>query len=167
MLHTTITDKFVFFWRGPLGQWFRSPFVMDGVKYTHAEQAMMAEKASLFDDKETLAKILKADKPSEQKELGRQVKNFVQGTWEKSAIDIVTRVNVAKFSQDLELKKQLLDTGDKILVEASPVDKIWGVGMAVGDKDIEDPSKWRGKNWLGEALMRARKEIREGRLILE
>src|SRR5437870_589775 len=90
----TVTDNYVFFWRGYLGQWFRSYFVLDGVRYSHAEQAMMVEKARLFGDTETLAKILAADKPSVQKSLGREVQGFVQSEWEAAARDIVTRVNV-------------------------------------------------------------------------
>ena len=163
--HVTVTEKFVFFWRGYPGQWFRSPFTLDGVAYTCAEQAMMAAKARMFGDNDTLRKIMAADKPSEQKALGRQVRGFIQDQWDKASRDIVTRVNVAKFSQDPELKQQLLDTGDRQFVEASPVDCIWGVGLSVEDPNINDRAKWRGTNWLGECLVRARKEIREGRVV--
>jgi len=164
--HVTLTDAYVFFWRGYPGQWFRSPFTLDGVSYTCAEQAMMAAKARLFGDEETLKKIMAADKASEQKELGRQVRGFDLETWERAARDIVTRVNVAKFSQDPELLQQLLDTGDREFVEASPVDCIWGIGLAVDNPDVHDKTKWRGRNWLGECLNRARAEIRAGRTIL-
>ena len=102
-----------------------------------------------------------------RRRLGGKVKNFVTSEWDKVARDIVTRVNVAKFSQDPELKQQLLDTGDRLLVEASPQDRIWGIGLAVDHPDASDPGKWQGKNWLGESLMLARSEIRQGRLILE
>jgi hypothetical protein len=163
----TVTDRFVFFWRGYLGQWFRSPFVLDGVRYSHAEQAMMAAKARMFNDAEVLAKILAASKPSEQKALGRQVRGYVDEVWKKAARDIVTRVNVAKFSQDPELKQQLLETGDRIIVEASPEDALWGIGIAVDDPRASQPDQWPGKNWLGEALMRAREEIRKGNVVLK
>ena len=163
----TITGKFVFFWRGYLGQWFRSPFVLDGVHYTHAEQAMMAAKARLFNDLETLEKIMAAQKPSLQKSLGREVRGYVDEDWLKVARDVVTRVNIAKFSQDPELKQQLLDTGERTIVEASPVDFLWGIGLACDHEDASNPEKWPGKNWLGESLMRAREEIRRGNLILE
>jgi len=126
---------------------------------------MMAEKARLFmdshpDNADILKAILVSNSPREQKELGRQVKGFIDSEWVKIAKDVVYKASVAKFSQNVKLKEQLLATGDLTLVEASPVDLRWGIGYAANDPEAQEPHKWRGLNWLGEAIMRARKTIR-------
>ena len=128
-------DGFTFFWRGWPGQWFRSYFKdKDGNEYTHAEQYMMAQKAKLFGDEETFRKIMKAEKPSEQKALGREVRNFNEKVWRENRDRIVYQANVLKFMQNPKLKELLMATGDTILVEASPVDKIWGIGLHMDDE---------------------------------
>eukprot|EP01088_Endostelium_zonatum_P017498 TRINITY_DN5196_c0_g1_i1.p1 TRINITY_DN5196_c0_g1~~TRINITY_DN5196_c0_g1_i1.p1 ORF type:complete len:177 (+),score=53.57 TRINITY_DN5196_c0_g1_i1:37-567(+) len=152
--------NFVFFWHGWPGQWYPSVFVgEDGTKYVCAEQWMMAEKARLFKDEDMRKEILATDKPKKMKALGRKVRNFDGEVWDKNARDIVYRGNVLKFSQNPELKQKLIATGDKILAEASPLDKIWGIGLAASDKNARDQKLWKGKNWLGECLMRARETI--------
>ena len=162
MSDVTVTDRFVFFWGGWPSQWHPSPFVIDGQSYRCAEQYMMAEKARLFGDTEVLRKILKATSPRAQKALGRQVRGFDAGRWTAACRDAVYRGNLAKFSQDEELRALLLATGDRTLVEASPTDRIWGIGLAADDPRAQDPSAWRGTNWLGEALMQVRTTLRAG-----
>ena len=151
---------FVLFWNGWPSQWYPSVFDVDGVSYSCAEQFMMAEKARLFGDEETRKLILAADHPAAQKALGRAVTPFDEARWTGACREIVFRGNIAKFEQNAELRDLLLATGDKTLVEASPKDRIWGIGLAADDPRATNRSAWRGKNWLGEALMRARAELR-------
>lgn len=156
------TGTMVLFWQPPavFGQWTESVFAVDGVIYGCAEQFMMAEKARLFGDEATRAKILASSSPREHKALGRTVTGFDHATWEAACLDIVVRGNLAKFAQNPSLLATLLATGDKLLVEASPLDKIWGVGLRADDPRIHDRANWRGQNLLGEALMRVRTELR-------
>lgn len=153
-------EKFTFFWSGPFSNWHPSPFEIDGVWYNCSEQYMMAEKARLFNDTETLSKIMSAPDPREQKQYGRQVKGFDQHTWEKVARGVVYKGCLAKFSQNQVLKKILLETGDTTLVEASPYDKIWGIGLAKDDPRAKDRATWRGTNWLGKVLVRVREALK-------
>lgn len=155
-----LTDKYVFFWRGVFSQWHRSFFVVDNIRYNAAEQYMMASKARLFNDQETLLKIMSTSDVREQKHLGRVVKNFNADIWADKCLDIVIKGNYAKFSQNPDMKNDLLDTGDRIMVEASPYDKIWGIGIGEDHPDILDESKWQGTNLLGKALMAVRERIR-------
>lgn len=155
-------QAFVFFWRSdsPFSQWHLSAFTVDGINFNCAEQYMMYHKAMLFGDEETAQKILKTTSPHQQKALGRKVRNFVEQTWLEERENIVYQGNHAKFSQNPDLKAHLLATGDCDLVEASPVDTVWGVGLAEDHPDIVDPSKWRGLNLLGKILTRIRNELR-------
>lgn len=165
--------RYVFFWKpqaeadgkpgpGCLGQWWPSRFTVDGVEYRCAEQYMMAEKARLFGDETMLEAILAADDPKTMKACGRGVQGFIQEVWEERCRGIVLQGNLAKFGQDEALKAYLLGTGDRVLVEASPMDRIWGIGMGKNNPDAENPMKWRGKNLLGFTLMEAREILREG-----
>jgi len=155
-------DNFLFFYGGPFSQWYGSKFEVSGVEYNCAEQFMMAAKARIFGDKEALKKIMASEDPKEQKALGREVKGFSEISWNRTAKEVVYIANLAKFSEP-ELKKVLLDTGNKELVEASPYDTIWGIGLGEDDPDRLDKSKWKGTNWLGEVLMRVRRELRNQR----
>lgn len=139
-----------------LSQWYDAGFTIAGVRYATAEHYMMAEKARLFADDKALNKILKAAHPGEAKKLGRSVKNYREETWRQHRFAIVVRGNQAKFSQNQALKDFLVNTGDRVLVEASPRDRIWGIGMGESHADIENPAKWNGLNLLGFALMEAR-----------
>ena len=142
-----------------LSQWFEVPFEMDAVRYASAEHAMMAGKARLFGDDATLAKILVAATPGEAKALGREVRGYVDTTWEANRLEIVAAANVAKFGQHPELADYLVGTGDRVLVEASPTDRVWGIGMGQEDPNVERPSRWLGLNLLGFALMEARARL--------
>jgi ribA/ribD-fused uncharacterized protein len=137
-------------------QWFPAPFEIDNVRYLTAEHFMMAEKARLFKDEETLEEILICETPKEAKALGRRVKNFQEFTWKQHCSDIVVSANQAKFSQNLELADWLRLTAPSVLVEASPFDRIWGIGMAKSHADAKTPQKWKGRNLLGFALMQVR-----------
>ena len=117
---------------------------------------MMAEKARMFGDKEMLDKIMEASLPKEMKAYGRAVKNFSKEQWDASCYDIVKRGNEAKFSHNSELLIFLKGTRKRILVEASPRDRIWGIGMGKTNPDAECPLKWQGKNLLGFALTEVR-----------
>lgn len=148
---------YLLFYKGYLSQWHPSVFVVDGVQYNCAEHWMMAEKARLFRDKDTLAKILAADNPRLQKSLGRRVRGFKEGTWKAHRFKIVVAGNVHKFEQNPKLLRRLLGTDSRMLVEASPRDFIWGVGLRENDRRAADKKTWRGQNLLGFALMEARK----------
>lgn len=152
-------EQFTFFLKNYLSQWARTPFVIDKITYSHAEQWMMAEKARLFDDQVTLKEIMEADHPRDQKALGRLVKNFDQAKWDLNARPVVYKGNLAKFRQHHELKLKLLATRGTTLVEVNPRDKIWGIGLDENDSRIHDRATWQGLNWLGETLTQVREDI--------
>ena len=152
------TDKFYFFWKHEFGQWTRRDMVDKlTIQYNCCEQYMMYHKAILFKDYDTAQLILKESDPKKQKDLGRQVKNYDENVWKMHRMSIVTSGNFLKFTQHGELLERLLDTGNKILVEASPYDNIWGCGLAANDDRILDIDNWTGQNLLGQCLMNVRK----------
>ncbi|WP_307472888.1 NADAR family protein [Paenibacillus harenae] len=159
--------KFVFFWghtppkddsidKSCFSQWWMSPFEVEGTEYSCAEQFMMSEKARLFGDDEMLDAILKAKHPKEMKGYGRGVRNFDKDTWDNECYDIVKRGSFAKFLQSPKLGDYLKSTKNRIIVESSPRDCIWGIGMSQSNPDVENPVKWRGRNLLGFALTEVR-----------
>ena len=143
-----------------LSQWWRCRFEIDGQVYDSAEQLMMAEKARLFEDPGSRAQILATDDPARAKAIGRKVRGFDDARWIPQRFDLVTRGNVAKFAQNPQLGAFLASTKDEVLVEASPVDAVWGIAMAADDADAANPARWRGLNLLGFALMRTRAVLR-------
>lgn len=155
---------YVFFWGGEYSNWTTSPFELDGMTFNCVEQWMMYNKAKVFNDTEIMKKVMETSSPREQKALGRQVKNFDADTWNKLAVDIVSRGCEAKFRQNPDLMEVLIADKDKYLVEASPYDTVWGIGMGEDNPDRFDESKWKGTNWLGIALMNARDRILEDSL---
>ena len=152
-------EKFTFFWSGPFSQWESSVFKIDGVKFVTAEQYMMYKKALLFHDYKTCGKIMRTSEPREQKAYGREVKNFNRDVWNKHCKGFVYEANYAKFTQNQDLLKKLLATGGTTLVEASPYDKIWGIGLKESDPKAKSRDTWEGKNWLGEVLTDVRDNI--------
>eukprot|EP00475_Leptophrys_vorax_P005310 TRINITY_DN13225_c0_g1_i1.p1 TRINITY_DN13225_c0_g1~~TRINITY_DN13225_c0_g1_i1.p1 ORF type:complete len:182 (+),score=37.30 TRINITY_DN13225_c0_g1_i1:153-698(+) len=154
--------EFVFFWKVPsvYCQWTPSVFTVDGVEYKNAEQWMMACKARLFQDDEILQKILASDRPAAMKKLGRAVRNYDDALWSEKRLDVVIQGNIAKFQQNPKMLEELLSTGEKTLVEASPFDRVWGIGMSSTDAHILKRSKWKGQNLLGKAIMEARTHLR-------
>ena len=162
--------KFLLFWghtksnlitKSCFSQWFESKFEINGIEYLTAEHFMMAEKVLLFNDKVIHQQIIESSNARKVKDLGRQVKNFNQQIWEENRFEIVVRGNFHKFSQNPKLSEFLRNTKDLILVEASPVDTIWGIGLAQNNADAENPNFWNGLNLLGYALMQTRDILNE------
>ncbi|MBT8227155.1 MAG: NADAR family protein [Dactylosporangium sp.] len=145
---------------GCLSQWWPAPFVVDGVAYPTAEHWMMAGKARLFDDPTGLATVLAARGPGAAKAAGRRVQGFDERRWTAARYRLVVAGNRAKFTQHPDLRRFLLATGERVLVEASPRDRIWGIGMAPTNPLVQHPSAWRGLNLLGFALMDVRDQLR-------
>jgi ribA/ribD-fused uncharacterized protein len=141
-------------------QFYPCSFQIDGQTYSWAEQWMMASKARLFGDADSLAKILAADTPMACKTLGRGVQDYDDAVWSARRFDLVTEGNVAKFGQDAALCGYLLATGDEVLVEAAPRDTVWGIGYGRDNPAVQTPALWRGQNLLGFAMMRARAQLR-------
>jgi ribA/ribD-fused uncharacterized protein len=143
-----------------LSQWWMAPFRFQGREYYTAEHWMMACKARLFGDEEILEEIFRTDSPAAAKELGRRVSGFDGKVWDQHKYEFVREGNLHKFGQHIELQKYLLSTGEKVIVEASPYDRIWGIGLRAGDKASQHPDTWQGQNLLGFALMEVRDMIR-------
>lgn len=157
-------EEFAFFWGGTMSQWAKSKFIIDGVQFNTCEQYMMYKKALMFGDYEMAKAIMETKNPREQKAFGRKVKGFDKDTWETYCKDIVYDANVAKFSQNPKMKEELMFTAGKTLVEASPHDKIWGIGLAADNPFAKDRSTWQGTNWLGEAIERVREDMISGKI---
>lgn len=152
--------SYLFFWKpkeknGYLSQWYSAEMYIGGTKYANCEQYMMAQKAILFNDKDIYHKIMITTNPSVIKNLGRKIKNFDEEIWDLHKKRIIFEGNFAKFSQNNNLLEKLLETKELILAEASPYDRIYGIGMKVDDPNIQDTSKW-GDNLLGCTLMNVR-----------
>ncbi|MEU6987753.1 NADAR family protein [Streptomyces sp. NPDC046324] len=145
-----------------LSQWWESPFEVDGVRYATAEHWMMAAKARLFGDAEAERAALSSRTPAEAKKAGRLVRGFDDTVWERERFGIVVAGSVHKFASDEALRAYLLGTGGRVLVEASPLDRVWGIGLGADDPRAKDPARWRGLNLLGFALMEARERLRSG-----
>lgn len=165
------TPRYLHFWghrpeadgtvgKGSLSQWFEAEFVVDGVRYPTAEHWMMAEKARLFGDQEAERAAIDAANPALAKAAGRTVRGFDDVVWARERFEIVVRGNEFKFAAHSDLREFLLRTGVRVLVEASPRDRVWGIGMGAQDEDAERPAAWRGLNLLGFALMEARERLR-------
>jgi ribA/ribD-fused uncharacterized protein len=163
--------KYLHFWGhsarkdGRLGascfsQWWPSPFTVDGVEYATAEHWMMAGKARLFGDVGAERRAIAATSPAAAKRTGRLVRDFEEPVWARERFALVVAGSVHKFGQDPALREFLLGTGERVLVEASPLDRIWGIGLAADDERAHDPARWRGLNLLGFALMEARERLR-------
>ncbi|GAB1639784.1 NADAR family protein [Krasilnikovia sp. MM14-A1259] len=159
--------KFLFFWGhqperdgsiggGCLSQWWPAPFTLDGHSFATAEHYMMWRKATLFGDDAMAQRILAAPHPHAAKALGSRVTGFDEKTWAEQRFPIVMAGNLAKFGQHAPLRAFLIGTGPRVLVEASPVDRIWGIGLTRDDPAATDPSQWQGQNLLGFALMHVR-----------
>lgn len=159
--------EYIFFWGSKgeeinhncLSQFFPASFVIDAVRYKTAEHYYMAEKARFFNDEKNLDLILKIESPLEAKKIGRKVKNFDDALWAAKRFQASVMGNRAKFNQNKLLKEYLLSTTGNVLVEASPYDTIWGIGLSQDDPDAHNPHMWRGENLLGFALMQVRHEL--------
>ncbi len=162
--------KYLMFWghqappacgagKGCLSQWWPAAFTVDGVSYPTAEHYMMAAKARLSGDAEAAGKILAAPHPGAAKALGRQVRGFDEERWGQHRFDVVVAGNLAKFGQHPPLRDFLAGTGSRVLVEASPRDRVWGIGLAAADERAQSPERWPGLNLLGFALMEVRRQL--------
>lgn len=161
--------RYLYFWghtqhgqattKACFSQWYPAAFTVDGVTYPTAEHWMMVGKARLFDPA-CIERILANPDPSAAKAFGRKINYFDQSVWLQHRFDLVVQGNLAKFSQNAALKEFLLATADQVLVEASPVDQLWGIGLAADDPRAANPADWRGLNLLGFALMRVREQLR-------
>lgn len=168
-----LEPKYIFFWghTAPAGeevgkfvfsQWYPSVFTVDGVVYKTAEHWMMAQKALLFDDQDAFKQIIACTKPAEAKALGRAVKGYDDIRWNENKFEIVLHGTIHKFAQNKVPGTYLIGTGDRVIVEASPVDPVWGIGLAQDSPQALHPDTWRGENLLGFALMEARDFLLKG-----
>jgi len=155
-----MSEKFTFFWDGPFSNWYTRKMTIDGTVFNCVEQYMMFIKACTFDDYENAMKILCSNSPREQKKLGRQVKNYDDAKWSKIRETVVLQACYTKFTQHEDLKQLLLDTEGTTLVEASPYDKIWGIGLDKYHPDAMIREKWQGQNLLGQVLTNVRESIK-------
>lgn len=144
---------------GYLSNWYLSEFKIDSIKFSSMEQYMMYKKAIVFDDTEIAKEILETTDVSKIKALGRQVLNYNDTHWNGVRQIIIYKGLLEKFSQNEDLKKRLLNTGNDILAECAVQDKIWGIGLSMKDVNRWDMEKWRGENLLGFALMMVREEL--------
>ena len=155
--HTPIPKKMT---AACFSQWYNCYFEVDSIQYHTTEQYMMASKARLFGDDEVLREIMESYHPHDYKKLGRKVRGFVPEPWDAKKYDIVVEGNKAKFGQNADIREFLLSTGDAILAEASPYDKIWGIGLDRETALKGTVEQWQGENLLGCALMDVRDWLR-------
>jgi ribA/ribD-fused uncharacterized protein len=149
---------YYYFFGGYCSQWYDCEFTYNDIQYSSTEKWMMAMKALCMHDYDSYHSILKSNDPKYIKQLGRQVKNYDDTKWSKERYEVVVLGNYLKFSQDRKLKKWLLSTRHIQLVEASPTDTIWGIGLSV--YDAERGLAWRGDNLLGKAIMEVREKLK-------
>lgn len=163
-------EDFLFFWghrnnqdgsigKGCLSQWYPKAFSHEGKVFATTEHWMMYHKAKLFNDAEAMKRIFLDDSPQIAKQIGRKVRNFDATIWSATAYEVVVEGNLLQFSQHEKLKGFLLSTQQRILVEASPYDQIWGIGMTAEDPRAIKPMEWSGTNYLGFALMEVRDKL--------
>lgn len=150
-----------FFWGGPFSNWYQASFTYNDIEFSNTEQFMMYYKAKFFLDDEKAKEILKTRDARKIKRLGREVANFKKEAWEAVARQIVYIGNLQKYTQNENLKQLLLDTDDAVLVEASPYDTIWGIGLSEEDPLRVDPNNWKGSNWLGQILTEIKKDLKQ------
>lgn len=155
------TEQYTFFWgtQDPFSNWHPAPFIYKGIPFAQSEQWMMYCKAKLFGDEEMAKQILLETDPEKNKKQGRSVQGFVEEVWNEKARHYVYVGCREKFTQNPVLLQALLSTEGTELVEASPFDKIWGVGLRDSDPRILDRAQWQGTNWLGEVLTRLRDDL--------
>ena len=156
-----VINKKVFFYGSSeiFSNWHRCNFRIDNIKFNCSEQAMMYYKAKMFRDYEIADRILRSRNPKDQKQLGREVRNFDENYWNNNGEEVMYRILLEKFSQNQDFKKELLKYKDYDFVEASPYDRIWGIGLREDNDLVLDESNWRGLNLLGKCLTRVCNEL--------
>lgn len=143
-------NKYTFFWDGVFSNWYPSLFTVDGIKYNCGEQYMMHQKALLFNDHETAELIMQEKNPKFQKALGRKVKGFDADKWNELSFNIMKKGLKEKFEQNHLLKTKLIASKGRTFVEASPFDRIWGIGYS-RETALANINDW-GENRLGKIL---------------
>jgi ribA/ribD-fused uncharacterized protein len=156
-----ITDTHIYFWGSIYSNWYICNFKSTEHEFNCSEQYFMYHKAFHFDDNEIAQQILLEKNPRKQKEFGKKVKNYSDEEWSKHRYTVMCCALILKFKQNPDLMEQLLNTGNKIFVEASPYDCVWGVGLAEDNDLILDEKNWRGQNLLGKALCETREYFRK------
>lgn len=159
---TLQTKTHIYFWGSIFSNFHPIDFIHQNNEFANSEQAFMWRKAVFFKDFDTALKILETTNPQEAKSLGRKVKYYDDIKWNQIREQIMYEVNIDKY-ENKELQKLLLSTNNLIIVESSPVDKIWGVGLSKEDPRILDENNWKGLNLLGKVLMKVR-EYYENRI---
>lgn len=154
-----IYNNKIFFWGGIFSNWYPCKFIYKNIEFNCSEQALMYEKAILFKDREIAQKILDAKTPKEQKALGRLVKNYNENIWSKNREKIMINILLAKFTSNNKLKNVMIKYKNYQFVEASPFDRIWGIGLHEDNELIKDETNWRGQNLLGKALTKVCNQI--------
>lgn len=157
--HKIEDEEFIFFYGKDaiLSNYFPSKFIFEGIEFNCAEQYYHYRKADFFNDENKKQLILKETNPITQRRIGAIVCGYDDEAWHKICYEVMKQGLICKFDQNKELREYLTDTNNSTLVEASPTDLRWGIGMALYDKDLLDKAKWKGRNLLGKILM----EIRE------
>lgn len=158
-MRQTAQHTFFFSDRDCFSNWYRAPFTFRDIQFNCVEQFMMYAKARTFSDVETASKILAATHPKDQKRLGREVKGYVDKTWNLKRKNVVYVGAREKFNQNPSLRDLLLSTAGTLLVEASPYDGVWGIKMGQNDPGVDDPANWKGQNLLGQVLTRLRDDM--------
>lgn len=155
--------KYTFFWKtaSPFSQWHPVGFTIDGIHYKTAEHYMMWKKAMLFGDAIKAEEVLQTNHPKDTKQKGKEVSGFNKEEWEQNCKRFVYEGNHAKFTQNPVMLKALMDTGDNLLVEASPYDKIWGIGLSEEQAKKTPEAQWPGTNWLGEVLTKLKEDLKQ------
>lgn len=145
---------------GFLSNWYLSEFTIDEIRFTSMEQYMMYQKAVCFHDNAIAKKILGTKDVAYIKELGRMVKGYDEQLWSGIRQIVVYEGLLAKFSQNILLRKRLMDTNQAVLAECAVKDCIWGIGLSMNDPKRMNTANWRGKNLLGYSLMMVRDKLR-------
>lgn len=156
-----ITDEYVFFWtkQDVYSNFYYTPFTHQGIKFKWAEQAIMYRKAKLFRAHEIAERVLLASHPNECKSLGRSKDiPFDNAVWDNNKLFIFEEIILDKF-KDPKLLAIMKSTGDRKFVEASPYDKIWGIGMKEDHPDATNRTKWKGQNLLGQVLDNVKRKL--------
>jgi len=154
-----MNNDYEFFWGGIYSNWAPSDIVVEGKSFNCVEQYMMYKKAEVAGDAASMQAVMDTPMPNDQKAIGRKIKNYDDAKWSAVRYEIVKDAIRAKFTQHENLKEELIASGDKHIVEASPYDVVWGIGMGEDDPDRFDESKWRGDNLLGKCIMDVRDEL--------
>ena len=150
---------------GPYGcfsNWYPAEFDYAGQHFLNSEHFMMFHKVMMFHKHDLACQIMETDDPAMCKKIaGQKFPEFDSELWEKTCYQIVKRGVKAKFAQNEDILKVLLDTGNALLAECSPFDRKWGIGIGLSNPDHLIVAKWKGRNLLGRVLMEVREELRQ------